>query len=124
MSAPPTPIIAPPALTQPWLDALAVVMAERTRAVAQFGHSDADDFAIDLDFTDHCRALDRLARKGSTYLAIAADRAAGRPDRRHLPGALKKAAQAAALTISFIAAIQTEMAREAQQEEDNDAHES
>lgn len=84
--------------------ALNRVLAERARAIGAFGHTAESDDAL---------GLDALGRKAVHFTQIAAERAAGPRERRHLIGAEKKAAQAAAVLIALIDSIHREMAREA-----------
>lgn len=86
--------------------ALNSVLTERARAIGAFGHTAESDDAM---------GLEALGRKAAYFAEIAAQRAAGPRERRHLIGAEKKAAQAAAVLFALIDSIHREMAREAQE---------
>jgi hypothetical protein len=99
----PTPLSAA-TITEIVTPALNAVLQERVRGIDAFGHTAASDDAL---------GLDALGRKAHAFALIAAERAAGPPQRRDLPRARKKAAQAGALILALIDAIDRETAREA-----------
>lgn len=84
---------------------VAEVLEERARAVLVYGHDAAADDAI---------GLHALGAKATAFMQIADDRATGTPERRNLPLAKKKAIQAVGIGLSLIAAINREIAKEAE----------
>lgn len=103
MSAPLNEFPVDEVLTPAMADIFLELMRERARAVVKFGHTAESDDKVPLP---------ALGEKAASFLQIATERSAGSAERRILPGARMKAVQGIIVALSFIDAIDREIARE------------